>query len=155
MRAIAEAEPHLVAQVVADGGRLLAEFAGVGNDDGVRLLLDLGVPVDAVFAEGDGYFDVAPRSMALHVAAWRAHPDVVKLLLDGGAPVDARDGAGRTPLMLAVRACVDSYWTERRTPDSVRALLAVGASTAGVPYPCGYAEVDALVAAHVGPGVAG
>lgn len=147
--AVAEADPHLVAQVVVDGGRLLAEFAGTGSTEGLGLLLDLGVPVDAVFAEGDGYFDVAPRSTALHVAAWRAHPAVVQLLIDHGAPGDVPDGRGRTPLMLAVRACVDSYWTERRTPDSVRALLAAGASTAGVPYPSGYAEVDALLAPHV------
>jgi hypothetical protein len=140
---------------VADGGTLLAGFAGTGNTEGVGLLLDLGVPVTAVFQEGDGYFDVAPRSTALHVAAWRAHPSIVRLLLDRGAPVDARDAAGRTPLMLAVRATVDSYWTERRSPDSVRALLAAGASTAGVRYPSGYAEVDALLAAPAGPGVAG
>ena len=147
-RALADAEPQLLAQVVAHGGRLLARFAGTGNADGVRLLLDLGVPVTAVFAEGDGYFDIAPRSTALHVAAWRARPEVVQLLIDRGAPVNPLDGAGRTPLMLAVRACVDSYWTERRSPESVQALLAAGASTEGVAYPSGYAEVDALLATH-------
>ena len=149
-RAIAEREPHLVAEVLADGGRLLAEFALTGNADGVRLLLELGVPVAAVYAEGDGYFGVAPRSTALHVAAWLARPAVVKLLLERGAPVDVRDGRGRTPLALAVRACVDSYWTERRSPESVETLLAAGASVDGVPYPSGYAEVDALLAAHRG-----
>ena len=149
-RSIAEHEPHLLAQVVAEGGRLLAQFAGTANAAGVGLLLDLGVPVAAVFQDGDGYFDVAPRSTALHVAAWRAHPAIVKLLLDRGATVDARDGRGRTPLMLAVRACVDSYWAERRSPESVRALLDAGASTAGVAYPSSYAEVDALLAAHRG-----
>lgn len=148
-RAIAETEPQTVAEVQAQGGQLLAEFAGTGNTDGVRLLLDLGVPVAAVFEQGDGYFDIAPGSTALHVAAWRAHPAVVRLLIDRGAPVDARDGRGRTPLMLAVRATVDSYWTNRRSPDSVRALLDAGASTSGVRYPSGYAEVDELLASHV------
>jgi ankyrin repeat protein len=147
--AIVEAQPERVAQVVAHGGWLLARFAGTGNAAGVGLLLDLGVPVSALFAEGDGYFGVAPRSTALHVAAWRAHHDVVKLLIDRGAAVDARDGAGRTPLMLAVRACVDSYWTDRRSPESVQALLAAGASTEGVAYPSGYAEVDALLAPRI------
>jgi hypothetical protein len=146
VRAITGREPQWVAEVLAHGGTLLSRFALAGNADGVRLLLDLGVPVDAVFAEGDGYFGVAPDSTALHVAAWLARHAVVQLLIDHGAPVDARDGAGRTPLMLAVRACVDSYWTARRSPESVRALLAAGASTAGVAYPSGYGAVDELLA---------
>lgn len=148
--AVAADEPGAVDRVLADGGRLLARFAGAGNTEGVRLLLDLGVPVSAVFAGGDGYFDIAWNSTALHVAAWRARPQIVKLLIDRGAPVNVADGAGRTPLGLAVRACVDSYWTRLRSPESVRALLDAGASTDGVPYPCGYAEVDALLAARRG-----
>lgn len=149
MRAIAAAEPESVRQVLGFGGWLLARFALTGNAEGVRLLLELGVPVAAEFAQGDGYFEIAPGSTALQVAAWRAHPLVVRLLIDRGAPVDVRDGAGRTPLMLAVRATVDSYWTYRRSPDSVRALLAAGASADGVPYPSGYAEVDDLLARHI------
>ena len=71
VRRVAEHEPELVKELLAEGGERLAEFAGVGNSEGVRLLLDLGVPVDARFEAGDGYFDVAPGSTALHVAAWR------------------------------------------------------------------------------------
>ncbi len=37
---IAEREPQLVREVLAEGGKLLAEFAGNGNTDGVRHLLD-------------------------------------------------------------------------------------------------------------------
>ncbi|MGH7646420.1 MAG: ankyrin repeat domain-containing protein [Gemmatimonadales bacterium] len=147
VRSIADREPALVRDVVAQGGALLAEFAGTWNTDGVRHLLDLGVPVTALY-EGDGYFDIAKDSTALHVAAWKGLPPTVKLLIERGAPVDATDGKGRTPLALAVKACVDSYWTERRTPDSVAALLAAGASVAGILYPCGYADVDQLLRAH-------
>ena len=57
------------------------------------------------------------------------------------------DLKGRTALALAVRACVDSYWSDRRTPESVELLLAAGAPTDGVPRPCGYEPVDALLAA--------
>lgn len=148
VRALAAGQPELLQELRNDGGRALAEFAGVGNAAGVGLLLDLGVPPDAPFAEGDGYWDVAPRSTALHVAAWRARHATVKLLLERGAPVDLADGRGRTPLALAVRACVDSYWTTSRSPESVRLLLAAGASIEGVSWPSGYGEVDALLAAH-------
>lgn len=148
VRAIRAKEPQLVRELVAQGGKLLAEFAGVGNTDGVGQLLDLGVDVNAVTEDGDPYFDVAQNSTALHSAAWRARPATVKLLIERGAPVNALDGKGRTALALAVRACVDSYWKERRTPESVEALLKAGASVRGVEFPSGYAEVDELLKAH-------
>jgi ankyrin repeat protein len=148
VRAIKEQEPEVVRELVAQGGKLLAEFAGVGNAEGVRQLLDLGVEVNALTAEGDPYFDVAKNSTALHSAAWRAWPSTVRLLLERGATVDALDAKGRTALMLAVRACVDSYWKQRRTPESAEALLEAGASVRGVEYPSGYAEVDELLRAH-------
>jgi len=145
IRSIAEREGQLVNEVVAEGGKLLAEFAGNGNTDGARHLLDLGVDVRALFKEGDGYWDIAENSTALHVAAWRARHATVKFLIDRGAPVNMPDGRGRTPLALAVRACVDSFWTERRSPESVKALLHAGASASGVHFPSGYAEVDELL----------
>ena len=146
--AIRQREPQLVTKLLGMGGRLLAEFAGNGNAAGVAHLLNLGVSPDALFDEGDGYWDVAPRSTALHVAAWRMRPGTLKLLLARGAPVDARDGDNRSPLALAVKSCVDSYWMERRTPESVAALLAAGASVSGIPYPSGYTEVDHLLHTH-------
>ena len=107
VHAIAHHEPELVREVLADGGRLLAEFAGTANADGVGHLLDLGVDVGARY-DGDGYFDIARDSTALHVAAWKGWPAVVTLLLARGAAVNVVDGKGRSPLALAVKACVDS-----------------------------------------------
>ena len=147
VRAIADREPALVRELVAEGATLLAEFAGTANADGVARLLDLGVDVNARYG-GDGYFDIAPGSTALQVAAWKAWPAPVLVLIARGADVEATDSRGRTPLMLAVRACVDWSWTERRSPASVDALLRAGASVRNVPYPSGYAEVDALLAAR-------
>jgi ankyrin repeat protein len=148
IEAIRQTAPHLVSELQALDGMVLAEFAGNGNTGGVRHLLDLGVDPGAVFENGDGYWGVAPRSTALHVAAWRMRHTVVDLLIARGAPVEARDRWNRTPLALAVRACVDSYWSERRAPDSVAALLAAGASVDGITCPSGYDEVDQLLRKH-------
>jgi ankyrin repeat protein len=148
VHSIAEREPHLVGEVVAMGGELLAKFAGTGNPPGVRQLLDLGVDAGTPFTEGDGYYGEPKGSLAIHVAAWRAQPAIVKLLIERGSPVDVPDGNGRTPLALAVRACVDSYWTELRSPESVEALLRAGASVSGVGFPSGYADVDDLLRRH-------
>ena len=141
---VAAQEPASVAELVAEGGTLIAEFAGNDNAAGVRLLIDLGVPVDALY-DGDPYYGVAKNSTALHVAAWRAAHETVELLIERGANVNARDGEGRTPLMRAVSACVESYWAAHRSPRSVKALIAAGATRDGVPYPSGYAQVDALL----------
>lgn len=146
VRGLAEAEPALVMQLLADGGRLLGEFTATSNTGGVRQLLDLGVPVDTRW-EGDGYLGIPAQSTALHVAAWMLCPDLVKLLLERGAPVNPKDADGNTPLALAVKGCVDSYWTEWRTPVHVAALLEAGATLEGVPFPSGYEEVDALLRA--------
>lgn len=148
VRSIAEQKPELVHELLAQGGKLLAEFAGIGNAEGVRQLLDLGVDVNAVTEEGDPYFDVAKNSTALHSAAWRARHSTVKFLIERGAAVDALDGKSRTALGLAVRTCVDSYWKQRRTPESVEALLKAGASVRRVEFPSGYSEVDELLKAH-------
>jgi len=144
-RELLASEPRLQEELAAMGGTLLARFAGNANTPGVRTLLDLGVSASAPFEEGDGYFGVPKGSLAIHVAAWRAQHQTVTVLIERGSPVDAKDANGNTPLMLAVRACVDSYWMGSRSPDSVAALVAAGASTAGVKYPCGYPEVDALI----------
>jgi ankyrin repeat protein len=148
IRSLVGREPQLVREVEAEGGRLLCQFAGVGNTNGVRQILDLGVNVGVLFKEGDGYFDVAPKSMAIHVAAWRANHGTLELLIERGSPIDVPDGKGRTPLALAVKACTDSYWTWRRAPESVAALLRAGARVSEVRFPSGYAEVDDLLRSY-------
>jgi len=146
-RALAHNSPDLLAHLHSAGGSLLARFAGAANDAGVRTLLALGIAPNALWAEGDGYWDLTPGSTALHVAAWRAHHTVVATLIVASAEVNARDARQRTPLQLAVKACTDSYWKRRRQPDSVAALLAAGASADGIDWPTGYDAIDALLRA--------
>jgi ankyrin repeat protein len=146
-RAMATRDPELLEQMLSMGGSLLARFCGADNLEGVRCLLTLGAPPGALWAEGDGYWELARDSTALHVAAWRAHHDVVRLLISAGTPVNARDARGRTAIQLAVRACIDSYWKYRRKPDSLAALLAAGADTGGIEVPTGYEAVDQLLIA--------
>ena len=137
-------DPDQIRPLLAEGGTLLAEFAGVGNVPGLGCLLELGVPVDALYA-GDLYFDIAKDSTALHVAAWRGESDAMKLLLSRGASVNILDGRGRTPLQRAILACTDSYWKRNRSPQWVAPLLDAGATLDGIEIPCGYPEVDELL----------
>jgi ankyrin repeat protein len=142
--AITRAEPALREALLAEGGELLGAFAGVGNTDGVRCLLDLGVAADALYP-GDAFFDEAKDSSALHVAAWRGWPETARLLIARGTPVDAKDGKGRTALQLAVKACADSYWKRRRTPEWIAVLVEAGASLEGIDMPTGYVEGDEVL----------
>lgn len=143
-QALAREQPALREELIREGGSLLGAFAGVGNTDGVRCLLDLGVPVDALY-DGDRYFDTAPGSTALHVSAWRGWLETTCLLLARGAPVNAKDGKGRTALQLAVKACTESYWKRRRTPEWIAVLVEAGASQEGIDLPTGYPEADEIL----------
>jgi ankyrin repeat protein len=137
--------PELAQLAQSVGSAILAPFAGNNNADGVRLLLDVGLSVNAPYVAGDGYFGIPANSLPIHVAAWRGAHDVVALLLARGAEVNALDANGQTPLALAVRACVDSYWSWRRAPDSVRTLLAAGARPSDIALPTGYDAIDVLL----------
>ncbi len=136
--------PKARGQVVAEGAAPLTEFAGTGNGAGIERLLELGVPVDASYP-GDGYWELAPGTTALHNAAWRLREVALRVLLAAGAEVNARDARGRTPLQMTVRACTTSYWSYRRSPGIAAALLAAGASREGITTPTGYAALDALL----------
>lgn len=144
---LAAQSPAIVAQIKDMGGELLARFSVCGNAAGIRHLLNLGIPANEPYRNGDGYYEIPTGSLAIHVAAYRGYPAVVKTLIAAGSPVDVADKNGRTPLALAIKACVDSYWMVRRSPDSVKALLDAGASVKNISYPCGYDEVDVLIGA--------
>jgi hypothetical protein len=141
-RTFTAGEPGLVARLQASDDALLADFAGAGNTDGVRLLLDLGFDLDSRTSRGGANVDPA-----LHVAVWHGRLETMKLLVARGAPLEATNGAGVTPLSLAVRALVEqSDWTPHASPEIVAALLGAGARVDTVhPFPSGSPAADALL----------
>jgi ankyrin repeat protein len=137
-RALLAADPDLASRLQPQHGTLLAEFAGAGNTEGVRLLLDLGFDIAACGRRGDS---------ALHVAVWRERLATAQLLIERGAPLEAADRRGETPLSLAVRALTARCeWTPHESTAIVAALLKAGAHPESVtPFPSGSAEADALL----------
>ncbi|HLG57830.1 MAG TPA: ankyrin repeat domain-containing protein [Vicinamibacterales bacterium] len=88
-----------------DGDSPLMVAAGVGvysqgespgepeeSADAVKMLLDLGAPVNDVDKNGE---------TALHGPAWRGSNEAVKLLVNAGAKLDVRNNRGWLPLSIA------------------------------------------------------
>ena len=95
-----------------------------GDTEAVRLMVDLGFPLDA--RRGDH------GSTALHAAAYSGSAETVRLLLARGADIEARDSTwDSTPLEWAK---VGSGLRPQTSPNpdwaaTVRILLDAGAST--------------------------
>jgi ankyrin repeat protein len=124
-RRILASDPSVGERLQAQNSGLLADFAGSGRTDAIRLLLDLGFDI----AAGRSTPPWAAGETALHVAAWRGLLDMVKLLIERGGPLEATNHSGATPLGVAVRALVEqSEWTPNEyTIEIARALLNAGA----------------------------
>jgi hypothetical protein len=88
-----------------DGDTPLMVAAGVGvysqgespglpeeSADAVKILLDLGAPVNDVDKNGE---------TAMHGPAWRGSNEAAMLLLDAGAKLDVRNSRGWLPLTIA------------------------------------------------------
>jgi len=126
---ILAADPGLPGRLTAEDHRVLIEAADHGHTDAVRLMLDLGFPLDTrADPKADG-------ATALHAAAAAGSPAAVRLLLERGADLQARDTTWNdTPLGWA---CVGSGLHLGHAPDpdwvaAVRTLLEAGASTEGM-----------------------
>jgi ankyrin repeat protein len=90
VREIISQNPSFLSDLLARGGTLLSRFAGNGNLEGVRALLDLGVSATSPFTEGDGYFGIARGTLPIYFAAKRGWPAIVKLLVERGSPSDEK-----------------------------------------------------------------
>jgi ankyrin repeat protein len=101
----------------------LRRAAELGRTEAVRLMLDLGFPVQTRSDDG---------GTPLHAAAYSGSAEVVRLLLQRGADLDARDTTWHSPPL--VWATVGSGERPADNPNAdwvatVRTLLDAGAST--------------------------
>jgi ankyrin repeat protein len=147
-RALAADDPGLVSRLTdAERGDAIVLGAERGDTATVKLMLDLGFPVDSIGGGGT----------ALHAAAYAGSAETVRLLLDRGADIEARDTTwDSTPLEWAK---VGSGQRQRSgRPDwaeTVRTLLEAGASTEALELspddlkPASSAVADILRAAGV------
>jgi ankyrin repeat protein len=126
--AVLAADPGLPGRLTAADHQALADAAGHGHTEAVRLMLDLGFPAGTRSENDDG-------ATALHLAAAAGSPGTVRLLLDRGAGIEARDTTwDSTPLEWAI---VGSGMRPGRDQDpdwtaTVSVFLDAGASTAGI-----------------------
>lgn len=141
---LAARNPGLLGELDDDDRALLAKCCWETNlnRDAVRLMLDLGFPVDAP-KFNHGY-------QPLHNAAWCGDPELVELLIRRGHPIDGRDPDFKsTALGWAIHSCV----TAKRHPEGnfsrvVELLLKAGIPVDEGHYPSGHDGIDAVIQAH-------
>ncbi|MCP3805547.1 ankyrin repeat domain-containing protein [Allokutzneria sp. A3M-2-11 16] len=141
-----DSSPGLLAGLTHQDLSLLCAAAENGLTDAVRLMLDLGFPVEAGGAN---------QNPALHRASFHGRAEVVRLLLDHGVPPDGHDpDRYGTPLLSLLTAL--SFDQYVRPPvdwlGTAAALLAAGASTKDAWLPPQSREIAELLSQH---GVAG
>lgn len=109
------------------------------NIEAVRLMLDIGFPVDAP-EFNHGY-------MPLHNAAWCGNLELVELLIHHGHPVDVSDPQYRaTPVGWAIHSCLEAKrHPEGDFPQVVELLMKRGASFDERRYPTGHPGIDAVL----------
>ena len=138
---IAAKNPALVTHLDLEDRQLLAKFCWETNKniEAVRLMLDLGFPVD-VPETNHGY-------LPLHNAAWCGDPALVALLLARGHPVDRRDPAHQsTALGYALHSClVAKRHSDANFPEVVRLLLEAGVPLGASQHPTGHPALDAVI----------
>ena len=88
----------------------LADFAGAGDEERVRVLLEKGADANEADSE--------TKMTALHLSADRGNLAITQMLLNAGAHVNAQDINGDTPLH---NACLCGH------KDIIQLLLSHGA----------------------------
>jgi len=109
--------PNLLTSPSTDDLALLSDAAWDNRIDAIRVMLDIGFPIDATGHE---------KSTALNRAAVRGWADLVRLLIDRGASLEEKNEYGGWPLSAAI-------WGSENWPRAtgnhvacVNALIAAG-----------------------------
>ena len=138
---IASDHPNLLSEMDNEDRSLLAKLCWETNQniEAVRLMLDLGFPVD-VPEHNHGY-------TPLHNAAWCGNAELVELLIAVGHPLDIKDPQfGATPIGWAIYSCLEAKrHPEDLFPRVVELLLRAGASFDKKNYPTGHEGVDGVL----------
>jgi ankyrin repeat protein len=122
-RAAMAAVPDAIGRFGPQELRLLSEAAARDATDAVRVMLELGWPIDAPGMAGGS---------ALHVAAWFGCAPTLRLLVERGSPLELRDPTyGSTPLGWAAYGAANCRRPGGDYLECVRALLEAGASVRG------------------------
>ena len=125
-RKLAAADRSIVTRLQAENPGRLADFAGAGNTEAVRLMLDLGFDAGMARIKPDW----SAGETALHVAAAHGRLPAAELLIERGAPLEAKRRGGWTPLRVAF-LCLErqSEWTPNEfTLPIAEALIKAGAN---------------------------
>ncbi len=121
-----------------DDRTLISHVAQMDNWDAVRLMADLGWPIDA-----QGWMDATP----LYWALCKGRPDMLEFLLRRGASTESIGGYFQNP----VHAVVHCQWNrgEGNYPTALDLLLEHGLSIPEGMYPCGDDGMDRVLARYV------
>ncbi|KAA5538654.1 hypothetical protein FYK55_27110 [Roseiconus nitratireducens] len=124
--------PDLKRQLDAFDRNLVAHVAQMQNWSGVRLMIELEWPIDAV-----GWMEARPLTWALCFG----NAEMVDFLLSRGASLAPAGPYFQTPLHTVVHC----RWEKRDQPACLARLLAENISVPTGFYPCGVEEFDLIL----------
>ena len=127
-----------LAALTDDDRTLISHVAQVDNWAAVRLLADLGWPIDA-----RGWMEATP----LYWALCKGQPEMVDFLLRHGASTEPIGGYFQDP----IHAVIHCQWNRDRGNYAValERLLEHGLAIPEGFYPCGHAAMDAVLSRYV------
>ena len=121
-----------------DDRTLITHVAQMDNWDAVRLMADLGWPIDA-----RGWMDATP----LYWTLCKGHPEMLDFLLRHGASTEPIGGYFQDP----VHAVTYCQWNRDRGdyPGALKRLLEHGLAIPDGFFPCGIDAMDAVLSRYV------